>query len=88
MVDDALDGALTVSQNGFDFGLTGGVPIAIMLVVAILTVSSRPSRSPCRVARRPYVIAAAVGVSAIGIGVRFVWSGYENIGDVSRGIGL
>jgi len=84
-----FDGALAVSQNGYDFGLTGRVPIAIMLVVAIMTVivKTESLALPAWLVH-PYAVAAAVGVAAIGIGVRFVWSGYENAGRVSRGIGL
>jgi hypothetical protein len=84
-----FDGALAVSQNGYDFGLTGRVPIAIMLVVAIMTVivKTESLALPAWLVH-PYAVAVAVGVAAIGIGVRFVWSGYENAGRVSRGIGL
>jgi len=85
----SFGGALDVSQNGYDFGLTGRVPIVLLLTVAIVTVVVKTDSLPLPTwLVHPYAIAIVVLVAAIGVGVRFFWSGYDGTDNVSRGIGL
>ena len=85
----SFGGALDVSQNGYDFGLTGRLPIVLLLAVAILTVVVKTDSLPLPDwLIHPYAMGMAVLVAAVGIGVRFFWSGYDSTDNVSRGLGL
>ena len=85
----SFGGALDVSPNGYDFSMTGRVPIVILLAVAIVTVVVKTESLPLPDwPIHPYAVAAAVVVAAIGIGVRFFGSGYDGTDNVSRGLGL
>jgi hypothetical protein len=78
-----------ISQDGYDFALTGILPIALLLVVVVVTVTIKTDslQLPDWLVH-PYVTTTAVVVAAALLAVRFTWSGYENTDNVSRGLGM
>ena len=84
-----FDNAPGLSLNGYDFGLTGTVPIVILLAIGIITVIIKTDSLALPAwLIHPYVLTAGVGTTAVLIGIRFFWSGFDDGAGVSRGIGL
>ncbi len=79
----------TTSMDAFDYGMTGILPLTILLVVTVVTVIIKTDSLPLPDwLVHPYVTAVAVGAATFLVGVRFFWSGFEDTSGVSRGIGL
>lgn len=84
-----FDNAPGLSLNGYDFALTGTVPIVILLAIGIVTVIIKTDSLALPVwLIHPYVLTAGVATTAVLIGIRFFWSGFDDSAGVSRGLGL
>ncbi len=65
------------------------MPIVILLAIGIITVIIKTDSLALPAwLIHPYVLTAGVGTTAVLIGIRFFWSGFDDGAGVSRGIGL
>jgi hypothetical protein len=77
------------STDAFDYGMTGVVPLAILLVVTVLTVIIKTDSLPLPTwLVHPYLTTLAVAAATVLVGIRFFWSGFEDTSGVTRGLGL
>jgi hypothetical protein len=78
-----------LSFDGKDFTSTGIVPVALLLVVAMLTVviKTETVRLPLWLVH-PYLTTLVVLVAVVLVGVRFFWSGFEGDDGVTRSFGM
>lgn len=83
------DGGPATSTDAFDYRSTGTLPLAILLLVTVLTVVVKTDSLPLPDwLVHPIPSTAAVLTATALLGVRFFWSGFEDTGGVSRGLGL